>query len=154
MSKKQISFVPQAGLLMRPVKVKTELNVKSSHTLSENVFLHKNGAILDENSREKVELNEYSSHVEEDWLPVASAADLPAVGGEPLAELPAGSGEAGKSLRDRLKSTDSELVNERLESLCMKKSAAAAVAGGGSERDNSQESLDISFESTFRNGAA
>jgi hypothetical protein len=148
-------FALQAGLLMRPVKVKTELNVKSSHTLSENVFLHKNGAILDENSREKVELNEYSSHVEEDWLPVAAATDLPAVGGEPLAELPAGSGEAGKSLRDRLKSTDSELVNERLESLCMKKSSASAAgAGGGSERDNSQESLDISFESTFRNGAA
>ncbi len=119
---------------MRPVKVKTELNVKSSHTLSENVFLHKNGAILDENSREKMELNEYSSQVEEDWLPVVPAA----------VDLPAGSGEAGKSLRDRLKSTDSELVNERLESLCLKQA--------GAETANSQESLDISFESIFRHG--
>ena len=140
---------------MRPVKVKTELNVKSSHTLSENVFLHdKNGAILDENSREKVELNEYTSRVEEDWLPVGGD-ELPlpgsSNGGAELAasnsyaDLPAGSDEAGKSLRDRLKSTDSELVNERLESLCMNNRQLAAE-----KVNNSQESLDISIRVTLR----
>ena len=38
----------KAGLLMKPVKVSTELNVKSSTTHSEKVILHKNGEILDE----------------------------------------------------------------------------------------------------------
>ena len=38
----------KAGLLMKPVKVSTESNVKSSTTHSEKVILHKNGEILDE----------------------------------------------------------------------------------------------------------
>ena len=70
----------QAGLLMRPVKVKTELNVKSSHTLSENVFLHKNGAILDENSREKVVMSGvfiFSLICQGSWL-LSSAFDFEA----------------------------------------------------------------------------
>ena len=87
----------KAGLLMRPVKVSTELNVKSSTTHSENVYLHKNGAILDENCKEKKEVNEYSSKVEEEWLPANEKFT-----------------EAGKSLRDRLKSTDSVNVNDKL----------------------------------------
>jgi len=113
----------KAGLLLRPVKVSTELNVKSSTTHSENVFLHKNGEILDENCKEKKEVNEYSSKVEEEWLPV----------NEKLTE-------AGKSLRDRLKSTDSVNVNDRLDTLCLKKGVTT-----------SQDSLDIdrSFESVF-----
>ena len=89
---------------------------------------------------------------EEDWLPVGGdelpgssngGAELAA--GNSYADLPAGSDEAGKSLRDRLKSTDSELVNERLESLCMNNRQLAAE-----KVNNSQWSLDISFESIFR----
>jgi len=84
----------KAGLLARPVKIQTELNVKNSTTRSENVFLHKNGEILDSNCKERKEYSEYSSQVEEDWVPV-------------IQEHEARLSEAGKSLRDRLKSTDS-----------------------------------------------
>jgi len=86
----------KAGLLMKPVKVSTELNVKNSTTKSENVFLHKNGEILDQNCKEKTEVKEYCSKVEENWLPVAGAE------------------AAGKSLRDRLQSTDSVASEEPL----------------------------------------
>ena len=34
-------MIIQAGLLRQPVKVQTELNVKSSNTQAENIFLHK-----------------------------------------------------------------------------------------------------------------
>jgi len=113
----------KAGLLLKPVKVSTELNVKNSTTHSENVYLHKNGEILDENCKEKKEVNEYSSKVEEEWLPV----------NEKLTE-------AGKSLRDRLKSTDSVNVNDKLDTMCLKRGVTS-----------SQDSLDIdrSFESVF-----
>lgn len=106
----------KAGLLMRPVKVSTELNVKSATTRSENVFLHKNGEILDEHCREKKDFTEYSSQVEEDWLPIIDNR----------------LSEAGKSLRDRLKSTDSVNI-DRL-----------GLGGSGSL---SQDSLDRSFDS-------
>jgi len=102
----------KAGLLMKPMKVSTELSVKSSTTKSENVFLHKNGEILDEQCRERREVQEYSSQVEEDWRPE-------------------GPQEAGKSLRDRLQSTDS-INMDRLEA------------------DLSQHSLDNSFDSEGR----
>jgi len=103
----------KAGLLMKPVQVKTELNVKTAVTRSENVFLHKNGTILDETSREKREVNEYQSKVEEEWLPVSTKTELQAV-------------EEAKSLRDRLKSTDSSHVSDRLDSLCLKRSEACS----------------------------
>ena len=60
----------KAGLLLKPMKVSTELNVKSSTTRSENVFLHKNGEILDEQCRQRSEIQEYRSEVEEDWQPI------------------------------------------------------------------------------------
>ena len=44
----------------------TELSVKSSTTKSENVFLHKNGEILDEQCRERRDVQEYSSQVGEE----------------------------------------------------------------------------------------
>jgi len=108
----------KAGLLRQPVKVKTELNVKTSNTQAENVFLHKNGKILDENCVERTEVNEYNSQTEEEWLPVSDERT-----------------ETGKCLRDRLQSTDSESLNDRLENLCT--------------GHISQESLDNSFESVF-----
>ena len=49
----------KAGLLMKAVKVSTELNVKSPTTHSEKSNLtQKNGEILDENSKEKTEVNQ------------------------------------------------------------------------------------------------
>jgi len=112
----------KAGLLRQPIKVKTELNVKTSNMQAENVFLHKNGEILDENCSERTEVNEYSSETVENWSP------LPVLDEK---------SEAGKSLRDRLKSADSECVNDRLHALCRQKNAT------------SQDSLDTSFESVF-----
>ena len=61
----------KAGLLIKPVKVSTELTVTNTTTHSENIYLHKNGEILDEKCKEKKETNVYSSAVEEDWLPIS-----------------------------------------------------------------------------------
>ena len=41
----------KAGLLLKPVKVSTELTVKDTRTKTENVILHRNGTILDDKSR-------------------------------------------------------------------------------------------------------
>ena len=56
-----------------------------SSVKAENVFLHKNGKILDENCVERTEVNEYNSQTEEEWLPVSDERT-----------------ETGKCLRDRL----------------------------------------------------
>ena len=115
----------KAGLLLKPMKVSTELNVKSSTTRSENVFLHKNGEILDEQCRQRSEVQEYRSEVEEDWQPIEFGQGVEQDDGN-ISTL----SEAGKSLRDRLKSTDSVDVDR--------------LVGDGS---NSQDSLDQSFDS-------
>ena len=117
----------RAGLLLKPVKVSTELTVTSSTTHSENVFLHKNGEIVDEKCRERKEVNTFSSAVEEDWLPIPDRLTEP-----------------GKSLRDRLKSTDSVNINDRMDSLCM----GARVSQESLDLDKSYESCDLK-ESVF-----
>ena len=115
----------KAGLLLKPMKVSTELNVKSSTTRSENVFLHKNGEILDEQCRQRSEVQEYRSEVEEDWQPIGLSEEVEEDNGN-MSTL----SEAGKSLRDRLKSTDSVNIDR--------------LVGNSSA---SQDSLDCSFDS-------
>ena len=94
----------KAGLLIKPVKVSTELTVTNTTTHSENIYLHKNGEILDEKCKEKKETNVYSSAVEEDWLPISDQLTNEAGWVPSSDQLTV---EAGKSLRDRLQSTDS-----------------------------------------------
>jgi len=116
----------KAGLLLKPVKVSTELTVTNTTTHSENVYLHKNGEILDEKCREKRETNVYSSVSEEDWLPAGD-------------QLP-----AGRSLRDRLQSTDSVNINDKMiEQLSHVRSSQDSL-----DLDKSFESCDMK-ESVF-----
>ena len=117
----------KAGLLLKPVKVSTELTVTNSTTHSENVFLHKNGEIVDEKCRERKEVNTFSSAVEEDWLPVPERLT-----------------EAGKSLRDRLKSTDSVNINDRMSNLAL----GARMSQDSLDLDKSYDSCDLK-ESVF-----
>jgi hypothetical protein len=148
----------KAGLLRQPVKVQTSLNVKSSNTQAENIFLHKNGTILDENCSQRTEVKEYTSKADETWVPapasnLSSSEDEGDEGGEELSgqQLQHSSGrmgrdtvdrtrsrgsEPGKLLKDRLMSTDSDSGFEKYENLCAKNA-------------NSQESLDVSFDSVF-----
>ena len=118
----------KAGLLLKPVKVSTELTVTNTTTHSENVYLHKNGEILDEKCREKKETNTYSSATEEEWLPVTDLASL----------------AAGKSLRDRLKSTDSmNLASDRL----LEAASSARTSQDSLDLDKSFESCEVRSES-------
>ena len=112
----------RAGLLLKPVKVSTELTVTNATTHSENVFLHRDGEIVDEKCRERKEVNTFSSAVEEDWLPVPDRLT-----------------EAGKSLRDRLKSTDSVNISDRMDSLCL----GARVSQDSLDLDKSYESCEL-----------
>jgi len=141
----------KAGLLRQPVKVQTELNVKSSNTQAENIFLHKNGQILDENCSQRTEVKEYTSRAEEAWQPNQSSSEdegddddikeshrhsTPAGPRDTVDRSRSRASEAGKLLKDRLMSTDSDSGFEKYDNLCAKNA-------------NSQESLDISFDSVF-----
>ena len=125
----------KAGLLLKPVKVSTELTVKDTRTKTENVILHRNGTILDEKSRAGQETQVYSSATEENWLPVSSQissqGEQLALTGPPDSEL-----TAGKSLRDRLQSSDSVHICDEGE-----------VTGGVRDsQDSLAGSLDRSFD--------
>ena len=125
----------KAGLLLKPVKVSTELTVKDTRTKTENVILHRNGTILDEKSRAGQETQVYSSATEENWLPVSSQVSSQgeqlALTGPPDSEL-----TAGKSLRDRLQSSDSVHICDEGE-----------VTGGVRDsQDSLAGSLDRSFD--------
>ena len=39
---------------------------------AENIFLHKNGTILDENCSQRTEVKEYTSKADETWEPTAN----------------------------------------------------------------------------------
>lgn len=119
----------KAGLLLKPVKVSTELTVKDTRTKTENVILHRNGTILDEKSRAGQETQVYSSTTEEDWLPISPEEQLELTGPVDSALT------SGKSLRDRLQSCDSVNICDESE-----------VTGG--ERD-SQDSLAGSLDRSF-----
>ena len=98
----------------------------NTQTHSENVYLHKNGEILDEKSKAQTETNTYSSSVEENWRPVE---DL--------------STEAGKSLRDRLKSTDSANISDKVIQ------RLASVRASQDSLDKSVDSVDLGGDNVF-----
>ena len=98
----------KAGLLLKPVKVSTELTVKDTRTKTENVILHRNGTILDEKSRAGQETQVYSSTTEEDWLPVSPEHEQLELTGPLDSAL-----TSGKSPRDRLQSCDCQHLRRR-----------------------------------------
>ena len=122
----------KAGLLLKPVKVSTELTVKDTRTKTENVILHRNGTILDDKSRAGQETQVYSSTTEEDWLPVSPEHEQLELTGPLDSAL-----TSGKSLRDRLQSCDS--VN-----ICGDESEV--TGGEGDSQDSLAGSLNRSFD--------
>uniref|UniRef100_A0A8D8YZZ2 Uncharacterized protein n=1 Tax=Cacopsylla melanoneura TaxID=428564 RepID=A0A8D8YZZ2_9HEMI len=66
----------RAGILKAPVRLETNLSVKSSVVTREEVSVSKHGAIIDERSRETKEDNYYTSSSSEIWEPMKPKSSL------------------------------------------------------------------------------
>lgn len=66
----------RAGILKAPVRLETNLSVKSSVVTREEVSVSKHGAIIDERSRETKEDNFYTSSSSEVWEPMKPKSTL------------------------------------------------------------------------------
>lgn len=66
----------RAGILKAPVRLETNLSVKSSVVTREEVSVSKHGAIIDERSRETKEDNFYTSSSSEIWEPMKPKSRL------------------------------------------------------------------------------
>lgn len=66
----------RAGILKAPVRLETNLSVKSSVVTREEVSVSKHGAIIDERSRETKEDNFYTSSSSEIWEPMKPKSTL------------------------------------------------------------------------------
>jgi len=76
----QILF--RAGILSQPVRMETELSVKSSVVTTEAITVSKEGMVLDERSCETKEDNFYTSSCSEVWEPIKITA------GDPSSQIP------------------------------------------------------------------
>lgn len=66
----------RAGILKAPVRLETNLSVKSSVVTREEVSVSKAGAVIDERSRETKEDNYYTSSSSEVWEPMKPKSQL------------------------------------------------------------------------------
>lgn len=70
------SILFQAGILRQPVRLETELSVKSSLTTTEEIRIARDGLILDERSFETKEDNFYTSSCSEVWEPIGKVSSI------------------------------------------------------------------------------